>query len=535
MSLAINDVTMSPEQIDLLKRTICKGCTDDEMKLFLYTCTRLGLDPFLRQIYAIKRGGQMTIQISIDGYRLIAEKTKQYVPGKEPSYTYDKDGRLESATAYVKKLAEDGTWHEIAASAFLSEYAVSTNSTFWSKMPRNQLSKCLPYGSLIQTDMGSFPIGEIVNKRLPVKVRSINFSSGEEEWRPITGWFRNEGTIDWMRLHLPTNSKGNPVITLTPDHLVMTENGWKEARKIEVGEKIAIASPTLSPKQRQIIYGGILGDGTLAVVRKSEKSCPSYNESHSVKQLDYILWKFKNLGNLSPKMDFFSVKLKGYESEHESVKFRTASCPDLYDLHDKLYRNFSENHLKTEVLDKLDDLGVAIWIMDDGSIKKSGHAANPSIKLYACWYENQEVFVDFFKEKYGIECKIHRQEKNPYLSFSVVESAKLLMALSKFIIFDEVENGKKWIAVDIEPGKYNSFSYVPLLLGEHFQSHGRAERGGIPEKKGRYDIEVEETHNFLYNNIVMHNCAESLCLRQTRRSGEKCSYIHSTGRNVLNL
>ena len=142
MSLALKEITMSPEQIDLLKRTICRGCSDDEMKLFLYTCTRLGLDPFLKQIYAIKRGGAMTIQISIDGYRLIAEKTKQYVPGREPSFQYDKDGKLMCATAYVKKLAEDGSWHEVCATAFMAEYAVTTNTAFWGKMPHNQLAKC---------------------------------------------------------------------------------------------------------------------------------------------------------------------------------------------------------------------------------------------------------------------------------------------------------------------------------------------------------------------------------------------------------
>ncbi len=168
MSLAINDVTMSPEQIDLLKRTICKGCTDDEMKLFLYTCTRLGLDPFLRQIYAIKRGGQMTIQISIDGYRLIAEKTKQYVPGKEPSYQYDNQGKLLCATAYVKKLAEDGSWHEVSASAFMAEYCVSTNSNFWGKMPHNQLAKCFDEQTEILTEYGFRKFKDVTGKIMQV-------------------------------------------------------------------------------------------------------------------------------------------------------------------------------------------------------------------------------------------------------------------------------------------------------------------------------------------------------------------------------
>lgn len=72
------------EQIDLFKRTYCKGCSDDELMLFYQVCKRTGLRPETRQIYSVPRWDVAeqknirAIQVSVDGFRLIAERTGKY-------------------------------------------------------------------------------------------------------------------------------------------------------------------------------------------------------------------------------------------------------------------------------------------------------------------------------------------------------------------------------------------------------------------------------------------------------------------------
>lgn len=135
-------------QIQLIKNYLCKGITDDELGLFSAVCKKSGLDPFAKQIYPVKRNNsktgtsEMTIQTSIDGYRLIADRSGRYCPGRESTYQYDKEGRVISATSYVKKQTADGTWHEVAVSAYISEYKPKYQNNFWDTKPHIMLAKC---------------------------------------------------------------------------------------------------------------------------------------------------------------------------------------------------------------------------------------------------------------------------------------------------------------------------------------------------------------------------------------------------------
>jgi phage recombination protein Bet len=143
MSTAIT--LWTPEQTQLISSTIAPGCSNDELRLFAYACQRTGLDPFSKQIYAIKRGGKMTIQAGIDGLRAIAERTGQ-LDGSETYWCGDegewKDVWLSSKPPAAAKtiVHRKGSQHPFIGVARFADY--NAGQGLWSKMPATMIAKC---------------------------------------------------------------------------------------------------------------------------------------------------------------------------------------------------------------------------------------------------------------------------------------------------------------------------------------------------------------------------------------------------------
>lgn len=152
----------SEKDIDLMRKTVARGSSEEELALFIEQCRRTGLDPFARQIYSVRRKqwnsrsrayeDAQVIQVSIDGFRLIADRTRQYA-GQVGPWWCARDGEWKEvwlddeppAAARVGVLRHDFI-QPLFAVAIFKAY-VQTNSageaiSRWKTDPAGMLAKC---------------------------------------------------------------------------------------------------------------------------------------------------------------------------------------------------------------------------------------------------------------------------------------------------------------------------------------------------------------------------------------------------------
>lgn len=233
-------------QIELISRTIAKGASPDELKLFLHQCDRTGLDPFSRQIYCIERWGydaakkqavkSMVTQVAIDGLRVVAQRSNEYAGQTTPEWC-GKDGKWVQvwlsdeppAAARVGVYRKDFK-EPLYAVARYNAYVqrkkavppekIGEPNKFWATMPDLMLSKCaeaLALRKAFPQDMSGLYIQEEMGQQPPpahTDAEIVDTATGEiAELPPAV----DEPPVEVLK---PTEKQLKLLI------VTMKDNGW---------------------------------------------------------------------------------------------------------------------------------------------------------------------------------------------------------------------------------------------------------------------------------------------------------------------
>jgi phage recombination protein Bet len=141
--------TYTSDEMILLRNVIAKGCTEPEFKLMMYMAAQYGLDPLLKQIWAVKRNEKSAAIIFVgrDGMLAIAHRSGKFDGmNSGVTYTTDKDGKEHPVTAWCEIWRKDMT-HSFKSEVRFDEYVqpvpISGYQGLWQTKPSVMLIKCV--------------------------------------------------------------------------------------------------------------------------------------------------------------------------------------------------------------------------------------------------------------------------------------------------------------------------------------------------------------------------------------------------------
>lgn len=249
---------------------------------------------------------------------------------------------------------------------------------------------CFHPSVTVWTERGPLPIGQIVQQRLAVRVQTYNFQSQRFELKPITNWFQNcsrEGIgravfADGVAGRLAgRHTRYNPTTLWgTRGHQVYDGGGQKH--DLAAATQLTFAVESLSYTQEQLIYGTLLGDGHV-------RPDGLYDASHSMRQAGYLRLKHAILRPLcdNPPVEFLDTS--GGLSRRK-IRFLTKAHDALRQARNLCYVG-QRKTLSAEWLAKVDEMGLAFWFFDDGSVHRNRGKNTVYVKFCTECFSSVEV------------------------------------------------------------------------------------------------------------------------------------------------
>jgi recombination protein RecA len=368
---------------------------------------------------------------------------------------------------------------------------------------------CFSYNTRVSLADGTQErIGKIVNQKLPVEVLTYDHDRGEVVTRPVINWFDNGRTDGFLSLTVAKpGGNGRSQFACTPNHKVMTPSGWREAQELHVGDRILQSVPHhLSDLQWQAVLGGLMGDGALSPSRSGYGA--RFRWGHGIKQAAYGDWKASLFANLTVSR---STNSKG------AVFHDVQPLAELAELRRAVYVE-GKKVLSSDYLKRLTPLSLAIWYMDDGSFalrsagkqqRTQGGSGRSEICIQAFDSTSQERLRSYLVDTWGIDARLTRRgaRRQAFLVFSRAETDKLHALVAPFVHpsmdYKLLPRFRGRFAVEpvLAPTR-NELMPLPILsITPKTLTSSRSTH--------RFDIEVDGTHNYFVDGVMVHNSPET--------------------------
>jgi recombination protein RecA len=367
---------------------------------------------------------------------------------------------------------------------------------------------CCSWDTLITLADGSQEmIGKIVDQRMPVEVLSYDVELDAIVPKKVVNWFDNGVTEEFLHFTVPRRAGSGrpPGFACTPNHKVRSPAGWREAQELAVGDRVLQQVPTyLSDFQWQVLLGGLMGDAALSP--NTTGLAGRLRFGHGAKQAEYCDWKGSLFDNLSVCRS---------TNDDGAVFHDVQPLAELAELRDAVYiggkKVLSEDYLK-----QLTPLSLAIWYMDDGGFtlrskglqaRTEGGSGRSEICVEAMEVGSRRRLVNHLVDTWGIKAKLTSRGSRgiAVIQFPTAETAKFHALVAPFI--------HPSMDYKLLPRYRGRFGVEPVFAQMRHELMPMAIteiRTVRPtQRKHRYDIEVEGSHNYFAGGVMVHNSPET--------------------------
>lgn len=184
----------------------------------------------------------------------------------------------------------------------------------------------------------------------------------------------------------------------------------------------------LTDNSKQVLFGSLFGDGSLYLNKNGINAL--YEEDHSLKQKDYLLWKKPFFEEISPvKVTEYSYFDERTGKRYYHIRVRTRVSSLLTDLHKVLYID-GRKTVPPLILNQIDTLGLAVLYFDDGDYCYQNRRAKISTHSFSL--EENELIKNYLLDQFELETMIYPMRSGYELRFNSNSTKRLLSLIENY-------------------------------------------------------------------------------------------------------